>query len=133
MSEPEWQEEATSEAEQFFRDLKGVEAIEEEPVEQEEQVSPVIRYVRNLDGDYHTTGEVADELGVSDQLIRKWARQRVADVPSYVAPFGNTHIYLYTSDDIEQLREYHDRRYKVIPYDEFEGNAQPDNLKDKDE
>jgi len=80
--------------------------------------SPVISYVRSL-GDYKVSSEVAEELGVSIELVRKMARNRVTQAPSYVAPFGETHVNLYTDEDIQALRDHLDSTKKVYLRDEY--------------
>lgn len=80
--------------------------------------SPVIDYVRSL-GDYKVASEVADELGVSVAFIRKLAKNRVTQAPSKVAPFGDTHVHLFTDDDVEALRVYLKEQRKVYDYDDY--------------
>lgn len=67
------------------------------------RVSPVIRYVRSLGEDYLTSGEVAEQLGVSPSYIRKL--EDVTNTPSYSAPFGKFRIRIYTPEDVQALRE----------------------------
>lgn len=82
--------------------------------------SPVTAFVRNL-GDYHTTCEVAEILGVSESLIRKLSKEKVTQAPSYVAPFGKIYIYLYTKEDITVLKDHMKRRHEVVmPREQFE-------------
>ncbi len=82
------------------------------------RTSPVIDYVRSL-GDYRTTGEVAEAVGKSEQWVRKAARLRPAQAPSYVAPFGQTHVNLYTDEDVEALQDYIDRQHTVYRKEDF--------------
>jgi hypothetical protein len=82
------------------------------------RTSPVVDYVRSL-GDYKVTSEVAEELGVSDGLVRKLAKKRVTQAPSKVAPFGDTHVHLYTKADVAALRKYLDENRKVVDYEDF--------------
>jgi len=80
--------------------------------------SPVIDYVRSL-GDYRATSEVAEELGISVGLVRKLAKKRVTQAPSKVAPFGDTHVHLYTPDDVEALRTYLESQRVVYDYEDY--------------
>jgi hypothetical protein len=80
--------------------------------------SPVTDYVRSL-GAYQTTAEVAEELGMSDAWVRKAAAKRWTQAPSFVAPFGDTHVNLYTKEDVEALRKLIAERYKVYPRDQY--------------
>lgn len=78
---------------------------------------PVIAYVRNL-GDYFTSSEVAEQLDVSPGWVRKAARERWTQAPSWVAPYGRNHVYLFTSEDVEALRSYLDHP-SIVPTDQF--------------
>ena len=80
--------------------------------------SPVIKHIKEL-GDYYATSEVATELGVSAQLIRKIAKNRETQAPSFVAPFGRSHVNLYTKEDIEAIREYLNKDKKIYTRDQF--------------
>lgn len=82
------------------------------------RTSPVVDYVRSL-GDFKVTSEVAEELGVSDGLVRKLAKKRVTQAPSKIAPFGETHVHLYTPGDIDALRAYLDENRKVYDRDDY--------------
>jgi hypothetical protein len=72
--------------------------------------TPVHRFVqllRDKDGvAYRTTDEVATEVGVSTQWVRKIQRQGLLGVPSMVTQFGKITVYLYTPQDIEKIRRY---------------------------
>lgn len=80
--------------------------------------SPVIDYIRSL-GDYRSTGEVAEILGRSSAWVRKAAAKRWTQAPSYVASFGNTHVFLYTEEDIQALRDYIKQNQAVYKRDEY--------------
>ena len=74
------------------------------------RVTPVHRFVQQLrdkDGvNYKTTAEVASELGVSNNWIRKVQRARMFGVPSKITQFGQIRIYLYTPEDVDKVRRY---------------------------
>lgn len=80
--------------------------------------SPVSDYIRSL-GDYYSTKEVAEKLGRSEGWVRKAANRRWTQAPSYVAPFGDTHVNLYTPEDIQALREYIESNHTVYKRDEY--------------
>lgn len=82
------------------------------------RTSPVVDYVRSL-GDYLTTSEVAEQLDMSPQWVRKAAEKRWTQAPSFVAPFGNTHVNLYTHEDVEALRQYLKDNRTVYKRDEY--------------
>jgi hypothetical protein len=72
--------------------------------------TPVHRFVAQLrerDGvDYKTIAEVAAELKVSHQWVRKIQRQGLLDVPSKITYLGKIRVYLYTPADVEKVRRY---------------------------
>jgi hypothetical protein len=80
--------------------------------------SPVTDYVRSL-GDYFTTAEVAEQVGRSEGWVRKAAEKRWTQAPSYVAPYGDTHVNLYTKEDVKALKKYIVDNQKVYRRDEF--------------
>lgn len=80
--------------------------------------SPVTDYIRSL-GDYKSTGEVAEILGKSEGWVRKAAAKRWTQAPSFVAPFGDTHVNLYTDEDVEALREYIEANHKIYKREDF--------------
>lgn len=112
----------------LYRDVKGVKdnetkrrrrkKLDHERKGKKGRTSPVIDYVRSL-GDYKVVSEVAKELGVSDALIRKLTKNRVTQAPSKVAPFGETHVHLFTDEDVEALRDYLDEKHRVYDYDDY--------------
>ena len=125
---------AATEATEFLKELRGVtpnqpgdafkqgeKILVNKPRKvRDTSISPVTEYVRSLDGDYKTTQEVADELGVSAQLIRKWSRNpRPTQAPSFIAPFGKIKINLYTPEDIQSLRDYMSNRKQVFRRDDY--------------
>ena len=82
------------------------------------RTSPVTDYVRSL-GDYKTTSEVAEEIGQSEAWVRKAASLRWTQAPSKVAPFGNTHVYLYTKEDIAALKKFLKDNRQVYDRDDY--------------
>lgn len=80
--------------------------------------SPVTDYVKSL-GDYYTTAEVAEMVGRSENWVRKAAAKRWTQAPSYVAPFGDAHVNLYTDEDVKALRDYIAKNRRVYERDEY--------------
>lgn len=80
------------------------------PSEHVARETPVHRFVaqlRDRDGvDYKTIAEVAAELAVSHQWVRKIQRQGLLDVPSKITYLGKIRVYLYTPEDVEKVRRY---------------------------
>lgn len=101
----------------IYRQLKGVKpGAERSSVSRPRQrtyatskakrTSPVRSYVRSLGKDLKTVGEVAEELGISESYVRKLSDSPKVKAPTYVAPFGQYEIRVYTPADVEELREH---------------------------
>ena len=70
--------------------------------------SGVRSIVNRLGGEYYTTSEVANILGVSQGTLRRWYRSPSLGhkAPSKKLTRGKMVIYLYTPEDLEELRKY---------------------------
>jgi hypothetical protein len=77
-----------------------------EKLHYEKGEAPAMAYVRSLGMDAKVASEVAAELGVSTNLIRKWGKDPDIPAPSYEVPYGKNKIYLYTPEDVEALRAH---------------------------
>lgn len=77
--------------------------IDTEPV-----VSPADRLVSNLDGTYYKLTEAAEILEVSPTTLRRLMRKANTGLkaPSYQITQGNMKVYLYSQDDLTELRLY---------------------------
>jgi len=71
--------------------------------------APAIAYVRSLGIDALVSSQVADEVGMSVQLVRKLRKNPAFKAPSMEVEYGQTIIYLYTPEDVEELRAYWNR------------------------
>lgn len=70
------------------------------------RLSPAARLVTSLDGDYYMISEVAKILGKSTQTIRRTMYENRVKAPSKQVRQGGMTVYLYSSEDIEELRGY---------------------------
>lgn len=68
--------------------------------------APAIAYVRSLGMDALVASQVADEINCSVQMVRKLQKDPGIKAPSYEVPYGKNKIYLYTHEDVEELRRY---------------------------
>lgn len=68
--------------------------------------SPAARLVSELDGEYFMVSEVAEILGKDARTIRRAMYNKRVNAPSYETRQGNMRVYLYTQDDIQELRDY---------------------------
>lgn len=59
-----------------------------------------------LDGQYYMVSEVAQILGKDPMTIRRAMYNKRVKAPSFETRRGGMRIYLYTVDDIQELKEY---------------------------
>ncbi len=69
-------------------------------------VTPADRMISNLDGKYWRISEVAADLGVSQSTLRRLAAKGAVKAPSYIVRQGGMSMYLYTEDDLHELKDY---------------------------
>ena len=69
-------------------------------------VSPAARLVSSLDGQYYLLSEVADILNKDQMTIRRAMYKGRVKAPSLEVWEGKMKVYVYTADDIQELREY---------------------------
>lgn len=70
------------------------------------RISPVDRIMAELDGTYYRLSEVAKILNRSPGTIRRHIGRPGLKAPSYQIERGKLQIYLYTPQDIEELKGY---------------------------
>ena len=72
------------------------------------KASPADRLVSNLDGEYFKLTEAAVIVGVSPTTLRRLMRRKGVGLraPSYKIQQGKMLVYLYSADDINELRLY---------------------------
>jgi hypothetical protein len=68
--------------------------------------SPVIAYVRSLGMDALVASQVAVEVGCSVEMVRKLQKNPDLKAPSFEVPYGRNKIYLYTPEDVEEIRQH---------------------------
>lgn len=79
------------------------------------RVDPATRFVRSLPGDYFLLREAAEATGVSQFTLRKMIADDIPGcTPSKYAMFGKIKIYLYTRQDIENIRKYLGNRHQIF-------------------
>lgn len=77
-----------------------------EKLKYEKGEAPAIAYVRSLGMNALVASQVADEIGCSVQLVRKLQKDKRVKAPSFEVPYGRNKIYLYTPEDVEELRQH---------------------------
>lgn len=68
--------------------------------------SPAARLVSGLDGQYYLVTEVAEMLDKDPMTIRRAMYSKKVSAPSFEVKQGKMKVYLYTPEDIQELREY---------------------------
>lgn len=58
------------------------------------------------DGQWVTIGEAAELVGRSPRTLRRWRKSGEVLAPTGVAIVGNREVYLYSPEDIAELRAY---------------------------
>jgi hypothetical protein len=76
--------------------------------------APATAYVRSLGMDAVVASEVAALLGVSTNLVRKWVKDPAVKAPTYEVPYGKNKIYLFTPEDVEELRDHLARQRTAV-------------------
>lgn len=71
------------------------------------RIDPMTRYVRSLPGDWLMQREAADLLGISRDALKQLGYKHPDTLgPGFVTWLGDIKIYLYTDEDVEQVRAY---------------------------
>jgi hypothetical protein len=78
-----------------------------------DRVPPAIAYVRSLDGEFYLLSEVAEQVGVSQGTLRKLVHADPPKVsaPSYMGNQGDMNIYLFTPEDVTEIKAYFKTKY----------------------
>jgi hypothetical protein len=74
----------------------------------------------NRPGQYRTSAQVAEELGIAASTVRRIARREDAPGPSYYTKMGSTTVALYTRDDIKRIAKYLEDQHRLIPAEQVE-------------
>jgi hypothetical protein len=90
-------------------------SVKPEPRNQEKfvnpgQITPADRLIADMDGVYYKLTEVADMLNVSPTTMRRLLYNRNLKAPSFTAKQGRMRMYLYTPEDLQELREFFEKR-----------------------
>lgn len=77
------------------------------------KVGPAKAYLDSLGIGAKSLLEVARELGVSANTLRKLLGDPELNAPSYIADWGARQIYVYTPDDVAELKAYFAKQRSV--------------------
>ena len=70
-------------------------------------ISPADRLIAEQEGLYYKLSEAADLVGKSQNTLRRLMRSKKVKAPSYEIKQGDMTMYLYTAEDIEEIRNYY--------------------------
>lgn len=83
-------------------------------------VTPADRLISNLDGTYFKLSEAAKILNTSATTLRRLMKNPAISAPSYQVRQGQMYMYLYTPEDLKELKAY------VTPTPEKRNSAHQD-------
>lgn len=77
--------------------------------------TPAVSYVKAINPDYATIGEVAEILDVSTATLRNWMKDpdHPTQAPSLQGQLGKMKIYIYTPEDVQALKDWRSARNTV--------------------
>lgn len=78
-------------------------------------IPPSDRFISSLDGTYYKPSEVAVLVGKSEVTIRRLLKNPNIKAPSYEGHQGKNRYYLYTPEDVEEIKAYYEKEAQVIP------------------
>ena len=70
------------------------------------RTSPATRILRELDGEYYTMRQVAEMVDVHIETLRRLCRTSRVNGPSNAVQQGQLVIYLFTHEDVAEIKEY---------------------------
>lgn len=82
-------------------------------VQAETRTSPAQRIIDSLDGEYKTMRQTAEECGVHIETLRRLCRTDRVNAPSNATKSGKLVIYLFTPEDVEEVKNYFSGRDKL--------------------
>lgn len=74
------------------------------------RISPATRILNELDGEWYTMGQTAEKIGVHIETLRRLCRTDRVKAPSNAVQQGQLVIYLFTPEDVEEVRQYFNGR-----------------------
>jgi hypothetical protein len=72
--------------------------------------SPADRLISSLDGTFYKLSEAAQLVGRSDITLRRLIHKKKVKAPSYQIRQGSSKYYLFTPEDIEELKSYYGKQ-----------------------
>ena len=76
-------------------------------------VPPADRLLSDLDGTYYKLTEVGKLVGVSESRLRRLIRNTSVTAPSRQIWQGGMKVFLYSPEDVEEVREHFKNHIRV--------------------
>jgi hypothetical protein len=83
-------------------------------VKAESRTSPAQRIIDSLDGEFYTMRQTAEMCGVHIETLRRLCRTPRVSAPSKATKSGKMVIYLFTPEDVEEVKDYFEGRDRLV-------------------
>src|SRR3954468_19899684 len=99
-------------------------------IKAEPRTSPAQRIIDSLEGEFYTMRQTAEMCGVHIETLRRLCRTPRVKAPKYATKAGKMVIYLFTPEDIEEVKEYFNGRDKLqkVTGAKIHGNQKTENI-----
>jgi len=100
-------------------------------VKAETRQAPASRILEQLEGEYFSMRQTAEMVGVHIETLRRLCRTPRVKAPSKATRQGKMVIYLFTPEDVEEVRQYFagkDRKQTEIEA-KVHGNAKTEQVR----
>lgn len=97
-----------------------------------DRITPAEAFVRSLGEGHYLLSEVADKVGVAQQTLRRLIRDpdKKIKAPSFIGHQGKMPIYVFTEEDVAEIRAHYQSRYEGFEQrDQERGPGRPRNKK----
>lgn len=89
------------------------EILDAKDVVTESRLSPAQRIINALEGEYLTMRQVSELCDVHIETLRRLCRTEKVNAPSRATRRGKLVIYLFTPEDVEEVKAYFENRDKL--------------------
>lgn len=72
----------------------------------QKRISPATRMIDALDGEYYTMRDVSLMMNCHIETLRRLCKTDKVNAPSKATKQGQLLIYLFTPEDVEEVRDY---------------------------
>jgi hypothetical protein len=82
------------------------EIINASEIKRSPRKSPADQLLDDLEGDFSKLTDVAREVGVHPETLRRLCRTDKVNAPSHAVQQGGMTMYLFTPEDVDELKSY---------------------------